>query len=492
MLDGPDGNVRPVFVFRGSLMPDRLEETVADFLHRQGLFAGAGGILLAVSGGADSVALLYVLTTLKARGRLEPNLVCAHINHQLRGPASDADEQFVVERAHQLGVPVVARTVDVRAHAQAHKLSLETAARQLRLANLAEIARGHGCTWVSTGHQKNDNAETVIHRLVRGTGFHGLAGIRPMRSFGDLRLASPLLCVTRSEIVQYLHRHDLRWREDQTNADLAYTRNYIRHKLLPLLQQEAQGCLVEELSDLAAAAARLHDRVERETEEAWTRLVQSTANEIIIDASGLARLPEPVAVELVRQALVRLAVGESDLTQTHYANILQVARKSVRGKRVALPHGFLARRESNQIIISAGQPARRVGLAPPPAAPTPLAVPGETQFAGHTIETRILHAARIAGDKGPFVEYLDLDQATPPLVVRPRRPGDRFQPLGMPAEKKVGKFLTTAKVPQELRDQILIFADREKIVWVCPVRLSERVKITEGTRRVLRLTVRRP
>jgi tRNA(Ile)-lysidine synthase len=124
-------------------------------------------------------------------------------------------------------------------------------------------------------------------------------------------------------------------------------------------------------------------------------------------------------------------------------------------------------------------------------------VPGETQFAGGTIEARIfgrdeVDAARIAGDKGPFVEYLDLDQVTPPLMVRTRRPGDRFQPLGMPEEKKVGKFLTTAKVPQVLRERILIFADREKIVWVCPVRLSERMKITERTRRVLQLTVRRP
>ena len=113
-----------------------------------------------------------------------------------------------------------------------------------------------GCTWICTGHQKNDNAETVLQRLLRGTGFRGLAGIRPMRRVDDLRLASPLLGATRQEIVQYLRGRQLRWREDQTNVDTAYTRNYIRHRLLPLLQQEAQGCLVEELSELATSAQK--------------------------------------------------------------------------------------------------------------------------------------------------------------------------------------------------------------------------------------------
>jgi tRNA(Ile)-lysidine synthase len=374
---------------------------------------------------------------------------------------------------------------------------VETAARHLRLASLAELARRHRCTWVGTAHQKNDNAETIVHRLLRGTGFHGLAGIRPARRFGDLQLASPLLCVTRPEIIQYLQRRDLRWREDQTNADLAYTRNYIRHRLLPRLQQEAQGPLVEELAQLAAAATKLHHRIEREAEEAWSKLVQSVAGQVTIHAPGLAALPELVAVELIRQSLVSLAVGESDLAQVHYTSILQLARRNVGGKRVTLPHGFLARREGEQIVLSPGKPIGGVGLAPPSPGPTILPVPGTAQFAGYEIEARILRrdevdATQLPRDKGPFREYLDFDQVQPPVVARTRQAGDRFQPLGLPDEKKVGKFLTTAKVPHDLRERILIFADREKIVWVCPVRMSARVKVTERTRRVLQLTVRCP
>ena len=161
--------------------------------------------------------------------------------------------------------------------------------------------------------------------------------------------------MTRPEIIQYLQRRDLRWREDQTNADLAYTRNYIRHRLLPLLQQEAQGDLIEELSELAAAATRLHDRIEREAEEAWSKLVQSVAGQTILHAPGLAALPELVAVELIRQALVSLAVGERDLTQAHYTSLLQLAHRNMSGKSVTLPHGFLARREGEQIILSGAE-----------------------------------------------------------------------------------------------------------------------------------------
>ena len=476
-------------------MPDRLEGTVAEFIRRHGLFAGADRILLAVSGGADSIALVHVLVALKAQGWLEPDFVCAHINHQLRGPASDADERFVVEQANQLQVPVVARAVEVRGYAQAHRLSIETAARQLRLTNLGAMARGHGCTWVGTGHQKNDNAETVLHRLLRGTGFRGLAGIRPMRWVGDLRLASPLLCVTRREIVQYLETRDLRWREDQTNADTAYTRNYLRHNLLPFLQQEAQGCLTEELSALAASAQRLHDRVERGAEEAWPRVVEHGEGRIVIHAPGLAALPEIVAVELIRRMLVSMAIGEGDLAQAHYRSILQLARRNVGGKSVPLPSGSLAQREGEQIVLSTPRPTGTVVLAAASPAPTVLQVPGKIQFAGREIEARILpraelDAARIEGDRSRFVEYLDIDRVEQPLVVRTRRPGDRFQPLGMTGEKKIGQFLTTAKVSRDLREQILIFADRERIVWVCPIRMSEQVKVTESTQRILQLTVR--
>jgi len=473
---------------------DSMEQSVAGFIRLHGLFAGAGRILLAISGGADSTALLHVLQSLRAHGLLEAELVCAHVNHRLRGPASDEDERFVIEQATRLGLPIVRRAVDVRAHAKAHRLSVETAARRLRLEALQEIAQTSGCTWVATGHQKNDNAETIIQRLRRGTGLRGLAGIRPARRLGDGPwFASPLLNVTRDEIVAYLNRQKLDWREDRTNIDLTYTRNYIRHKLLPALQGESHGSLVEELSDLAASARRLYDRVQRDAEEAMSQLAQTHEDGIALGASRLSSLPELVVVEVVRQTLVTLGCGEQNLTADHYQGIVQLAR-SAAGRELALPAGFTARREREVIILARPAPRpRRVGLAPPSPSIT-LRIPGETQFAGYRIEARVLDAralnmGRIKGDKSPFCECLDLDRVRQPVTVRTRRAGDTFRPLGLDREKKLGKFLTTAKAPRELREHILVFADQEKIIWVCPVRIADPARVTDETQRILMLKV---
>ncbi len=539
MPDGSDGLSDP-FSFAGpdrrsagwrKHVSDEIEKRVIEFIRTHRLFAGAKRILLAVSGGADSIALLHIAEALRAKGDLTAEFACAHVNHQLRGAASDADTQFVVDQANRLRLPVATRTADVRAHAKTYRLSVETAARELRLSKLAEMAREHGCAWVATGHQKNDNAETLVHRLLRGTGFRGLAGIWPARPFADdLWLARPLLCLTRDDLVQYLGRRDRRWRQDHTNVDLAYTRNTIRHRLLPALQDESRGPLVEELSALAASARELYERIRREAREARPTLARLADGKAVIDGPALTALPEPVAIELVRQTLVDLGCREDELKQCHYKGILELARKGVGGRRTSLPEGFAARYESQRVILGSMEEAgrrsgagvdrscsvggtclrkRKHGTPAPPeqvrgSGPSPvgsrpviLQVPGETRFGEYEIKARILERAGIerlqtGRDKTRFSEYLDFDRVKPPVTVRARQAGDRFQPLGMPDEKKVGKFLTTAKLPRDERFGVLVLADREKIIWLCPVRISERAKVTAETKRILSLTATGP
>jgi tRNA(Ile)-lysidine synthase len=180
------------------------------------------------------------------------------------------------------------------------------------------------------------------------------------------------------------------------------------------------------------------------------------------------------------------------MTQLHYKSILQLAGQDVNGKEISLPRGFIARREREQITLTRSKPVKTGGT--PACAAAALQIPGKTRFAGYEIEARILPRGEMSGsqiesDKSRWREYLDLDRVKLPVVVRLRQVGDRFQPLGMTGEKKVGKFLTTAKVPHDLRERILVFADQEKIIWICPVRISEQTKVTGGTLRVLQLNV---
>ncbi|MFB0525374.1 MAG: tRNA lysidine(34) synthetase TilS, partial [Phycisphaerae bacterium] len=228
------------------------EKKIADFIKAHGLFGPADRVLLAISGGADSIALLYVMQSLKTNKVLRVDLLCAHINHQLRGMEANLDEDFVTAEAAKLELSLMTKRLDVRGFARSHKLSIETAARKLRIEALLDMARFNNCCCIATGHQKNDSAETILHRLARGTGLRGLGGIWPMRTFNNkIKFVRPLLCVTRNEIIEYLQQRNLTWQTDHTNADCTYRRNYIRHRLLPELQQKCSGSIVEQLFGLS-------------------------------------------------------------------------------------------------------------------------------------------------------------------------------------------------------------------------------------------------
>jgi tRNA(Ile)-lysidine synthase len=497
------------------------EKKVAGFIKANGLFGSAdlplrlstqveaaGKILLAVSGGADSTVLLYALCAIKAEnvpalplaGKLSGDILCAHINHQLRGSESDGDEAFVIAQADKLNLAITTKRLDVRGFAHKNKLSIETASRKLRIESLLDIAEANDCKWVATAHQKDDNAETVIQRLVRGTGFRGLGGIWPVRKFADgIGFVRPLLCVRRDEIVEYLSKRNLKWRVDRTNNDCSYRRNYIRHRLLPALQQQCNGSIVEQLSELAQSAQKFYSLVCSSVEKIWPQLTDCTADNVTLDLKSFLAQPPAVKVEIVRRSLTYLGGGERDLTHRHYERVLQLSQQKTNGREIGLPDGFVVWCEYGKLIF-----ARAKGVLKPEeqiSKSIKLEVPGRTRFARYLVESAIFDAGCLMLDahrkiksrienresKIESVEWFDLDNVKLPLVVRSREDGDRFVPLGLREEKKVGKFLTAAKVPQQIRKQVFIVADAEKIIWVWPIRIGEQAKVTSGTRKILQL-----
>ncbi len=488
------------------------ENKVAGFIRANALFdspnttlRSTSRVLLAVSGGADSTALLYAMCALKAENILSAELICAHINHQLRGAEADKDEDFVVAEAEKLKLPVITKRVEVRGFAQSNKLSIETAARKLRIENLLDIAKTNNCDAIGTAHQKNDNAETILQRLSRGTGFRGLGGIWPRRIFdGNINFVRPLLCVGRDEIIEYLKKRNLKWRDDHTNADCSYRRNFIRHRLLPALQQprlprvyggqECSGSVVEQLFDLSGKAQRFYSLVCSEAEKVWPNTAEASGEKVTLNLKSFLDQPQPVKVELVRRALARLGSGERDLTHRHYEKILQLAEQADGGKKITLPNGFTVQREYTHLIFTC--PKESFTVDEQISNTVELNIPGQTKFGGHVINVTILEKnkgfEKFKAEKTSFVEWFDIDKVKLPLVVRSRQVGDRFWPLGLAQEKKVGKFLTAEKVPQEMRKKVLIIADNEKIIWLWPVRISEQAKVTNETKKILQLKVAEP
>ncbi|UCG56681.1 MAG: tRNA lysidine(34) synthetase TilS [Phycisphaerales bacterium] len=479
------------------------EQKTACFGRANELFGPASRILLAVSGGADSIALLHVMQALKAESNLAAKLCCAHINHQLRGTEANSDESFVTKQAAKLNLPIRTRRVDVQAYAAENKLSIETAARELRIRNLLEIARANNCNLIVTGHHKNDNAETVLQRLIRGTGFRGLSGIRPSRDLSDgLKFVRPLLCVTRKEILQYLRSQKLQWREDRTNADCTHRRNFIRHRLLPALQRDCKDSIVELLSQLAESAGKFHCLIAGRAERVWPELADCGEEEVTLDLKLFLSQPRPVQVELVRLSLAAIGSGERNLTQLHYERILQLAERDIGGRKIELPGRFAVLRDYGKLVFvhnrkdsrSPAQIERSVALD----------IPGKARFGPYLIEATVFEARkedierfetnpRTRRDKTAvetgFLEQFDLDKIKVPLAVRFREPGDRFWPIGLAGEKKVGKFLTSARAPLAVRKQVVIVVDGEKIIWACPLRMSELAKVTRETRRILQLRI---
>jgi tRNA(Ile)-lysidine synthase len=407
----------------------------------------------------------------------------------LRGDEAQRDEDFVIEQCRNLKVPVITRKIDVRDYAKKSKLSIETAARNLRIQNLVDIAKSQNCSCIATAHHKNDNAETIIDRLIRGTGLRGLCGIWPAKKFTDwVTFIRPLLCATRDEIVQYLNSRNLNWCTDRTNTDFAYRRNFIRHCLLPALQKNSAGDIVEDLAVLSKASRGFYLMICRTTDTIWPDIATAEEQTITLDSVKLAAQSAEIKIEIIRRALAHLGTGEQDVTERHFTNILQLPDAG----RLQLPNRITVHRQGGKIVFEKHLKTKSAQSVA--AEPVELKVPGVTQFGPYTINADIIEIEQkdLAGfkkTKTNFVEWLDFEKLKLPLEARSRKRGDKFWPLGLAGEKRVGKFLTAAKVSQSLRRRLLVVADAEKIIWLCPVRISEQIRVTGETKTVLQLKI---
>jgi tRNA(Ile)-lysidine synthase len=463
------------------------EKKILDFVTENQLLKEEHKILLAVSGGADSTALLHCMASLQKAGAVKNGIAVAHINHQLRGELADRDEQFVIEQSKMLEIEVHTAKVDVSAFAQDQKLSIETAARQLRRQELAEIAAQSGCDVIATAHNKNDNAETLIHRISRGTGYRGLCGIWPKKDFESFTFIRPLLGSSRKEITQYLDSKGLSWQSDHTNEEIVYTRNFIRHKLLPQLQKQNQSDIIEMLFELAKRSQRLQLKLDNELEKRWPGLVISkTSDSIELNLLKLQDLALALKMEAFRRALVEIGSGERDLTQGHYNQMLRVCEPGG-SKKMRLPGGFEVIR-SKSLVIS----KRMQALA---AEAKELAIPGVTEWNGWQIETRLVKCKsreeiqEFIAEKSKLVEWFDFDKIKGTLNLRTRQQADRFKPIGFRVGKRVGKFLTDAQISPLEKERVFVVADAEKIIWVAPLRASDETKIRKRTRKILQIKV---
>ncbi|MBI2287649.1 MAG: tRNA lysidine(34) synthetase TilS [Chloroflexi bacterium] len=453
-------------------------------------------LLVAVSGGPDSVCLLHILTTLQ--DELDIKLHVAHLDHQLRGAESAADARYVARLAEQLGIPSTIDRRDVKAYQARRHLSLEEAAREVRYTFLAEVARSIGTSRVAVGHTTDDNIETILMHLIRGSGTRGLRGLQPNTRWpsadSSLTIIRPLLTVSRQETSAYCYDHQLAPRTDTSNQSLSPLRNRIRHQLLPLLQSYNQR-----VSDALLRTARIAGDdlafLDKETARLWNKVARRQGDIIILDKARLLKLPSALQRHLLRKAIEELLGNLRDIETSHIEEIIAALPKPS-GKSLNLPGGLTFSILYDRYQLGMDSTA----LCPFPVLKTKFAlkIPGETLLPGWRVTAAVIKRRRITrngvegtGPTDNFTVYLDLDKAGDKAVVRRRHPGDRFQPMGMNQLKKMGEFMVDAKIPRAWRQRVPIICSPEQILWVVGWRIDDRVKVTENTRHVLRLEFER-
>lgn len=336
-----------------------LSAHVADFLRRQALENTIG--VIALSGGPDSVALAHLLARQTRQGLLS-RLIVAHVNHQLRGDESDADERFVQQIPQRLDLGGDARLdvrttrIDVAALAAARQENLENTARDARYGWLATVAQEEGAAWVATGHSADDQAETVLFRLMRGSGLTGLAGMREARALtGNVRLVRPLLAVRRREILAYLEQENIPYRIDSSNRDERFTRNRIRERLLPLLQEEFNPAIVEVLGRLAEQARDVVEEVEAMARRLLAEAELPRAGAILVFAGDrLSQAPVNHVREMFRLVWIREGWPLRDMDFARWNRLAEIVAST--SATVNFPGGIVVERKGRVLRIHDNPP----------------------------------------------------------------------------------------------------------------------------------------
>jgi tRNA(Ile)-lysidine synthase len=455
-------------------------------------------VVCAVSGGPDSVAMLHMLGELAEVQQLHWKLHVAHVNHGLRGPDSEGDEAFVRDLAEKAKLPFHSTQVDVRALQKKERLTLEEAARKLRYDYLEKVALEVGAQKIALAHNLDDQAETILHRILRGTGLRGLKGMAPIRVISkkhDLFAVRPLIETERYEIETYLKDRSLAVRTDLSNLDTTITRNRIRHSLLPLIEREFNPRVKMALVKLGQTAGSFYLLLREIANDFYenTRML-SGEDDVCLSAQEFSKLPPAIQTLIIDRAVKTLLGHVPQLNFEHYLEIIALCGNQAFQKAISLPRGLEARREGYVLKIG------RAHEAPAPVKFTPkkLAVPGRTvikklnvRIEAEILEGKIVGLKDYIRNKDYTEEIVDQEKIRGPLVVRLRKEGDQFVPLGSRHSIKLKKFFIDNKVPKALRDRTPIVSDGSRIVWVVGYRIGDDFKITDSTQRTLKLRVQR-
>ena len=449
--------------------------TAANSLH--GLFSPGDTVIVAVSGGPDSVALLDCLAQIENHSL---RLIVAHLNHSLRGEESEKDEAFVRNLAENYGIPIECRKVDVSQLSCREGLSIEEAGRMARYEYFSELAGHFGANAVALAHHADDQAETLLLRLLRGAGSKGLAGMRARNGI----YIRPFLAVSKSEILEYLQQQGIGYRIDQSNRNTDFLRNRIRHELMPLLA-DYNPSIVARLNATAEVLSAEDIFMDNLTADKFNALAEICGERVVLPVNELRKEDSAIRLRLFRHAISRVKGDMRHLSYQHILAIDRLLNSQYPNSRLTLPVSTSVIRAYDKLIFGRSEESSRKPYA--------FQITGEGEYpvpGGGVVEVKLLARPILPTNTDGNVEFFSISSAPFPWVVRTFQAGDRFSPYGMAGSKKIKKLFIDEKIPISDRERIPLVFCGQSLIWVAGVRRAASAPVTGVDEVVARVELR--